>query len=638
MITSLLRALRPRRRFGWLWVVLTVGTVLNGLRLRSRIHALPSIPPTPASELDPSTDGVDPDHVFLTAPGVVLDAETRRAASIYADAHGLDVVDLVPGDLDVERTYDVVRLVDPATFRANPLTIGRGPQQATLVHRDVLARAGIDELLALDPVAYLHVTAELKRFAARTTDLAVAPSLHAAPEKLSRRRAHLSALYSKAMPVFVGTPVAQYAALGAGVAVAPVWGTAALAAYLTQPYLAYAGAPVRPSDLTPAGVAGRPLRGLVRALRTARGSWRPPATSTAIGAGSGVPDAAESDEQRAQVYEDLLAGGIDRFFEPRRSTCPLCGSADLDERVAVPDLLQFKPGEFHLDGCGSCGHVFQNPQLSLEGLDFYYRDFYDGMGGEQLEFVFSSDDASYRGRAELVARHVADPPKRWLDVGGGHGHFCLVAAGILPDTTFDGLDLGDGIVDAERRGWIDRSFVGLFPELAPDLRGAYDVVSMHHYLEHTREPAAELDAAATALGSGGHLLIEVPDPECRYGRTLGWMWGPWFQPQHQHFVSVANLSALLAERGFTVVEVERGPAHQPVDLAFALMLLTNRIAGPPAKPWTGPIGPLARLRRGICFTAMVPVMVGALAIDRLIAPVTRRRGFSNTYRLLARRD
>ena len=116
------------------------------------------------------------------------------------------------------------------------------------------------------------------------------------------------------------------------------------------------------------------------------------------------------------------------------------------------------------------------------------------------------------------------------------------------------------------------------------------------------------------------------------------MWGPWFQPQHQHFVSVANLSELLAERGFTVVEVERGPAHQPVDLAFALMLLTNRVAGPPAKPWTGPIGPLARLRRGVCFTAMVPVMVGALAIDRLIAPVTRRRGFSNTYRLLARRD
>jgi SAM-dependent methyltransferase len=642
MITSLLRSARPRRRIGWLWVVLTIGTVLNGLRLRARLQSLATVPPAPWRGLEPIVDdvdlGVDPDHVFLTAPGVVLDDETRRAASAYANANDLDVVDLVPGDLDIERAYEVVRLIDPATYRTNPLTIGRGPQQATLVHREVLARAGISAEAALDPVAYLHVTAELKRFAARTTDLAVAPSLHAAPEKLSRRRAHLSALYSKAMPAFVATPAVQYATLVAGVVVAPVWGTAALAAFVAQPYFAFAGTPVHPNDLTPVGAVDRPVRGLVRALRSARGTWQPPSSSTTVGASTAIGETTETDEQKALVYDDLLADGIERFFEPRRATCPLCESTELSERIAVGDLLQFKPGEFHLDECGGCGHVFQNPRLSIEGLDFYYRDFYDGMGGEQLEFVFSSDDTSYRGRADLVARHAPTTPKRWLDVGGGHGHFCLVAAGVLPDTTFDGLDLGGGIVDAERRRWIDRSFVGMFPDLAPDLQGAYDVVSMHHYLEHTREPAAELDAADTVLESGGHLLIEVPDPECRYGRTLGWMWGPWFQPQHQHFVSVANLTSLLAERGFSVVEVERGPAHQPVDLAFALMLFTNRIAGPPSKPWTGPASPLARLRRALCFTALAPVMVGALFLDRAIAPIVRRRGYANTYRLLARKD
>src|SRR5690349_18730576 len=147
MITSLLRSVRPRRRIGWLWVLLTVGTVLNGLRLRARLQSLPTVPPAPWRGLDPVVDdidtGIDPDHVFLAAPGVVLDDETKRSASAYANAHDLDVVDLVPGDLDIERTYEVVRLIDPATYRTNPLTIGRGPQQATLVHREVLARAGI---------------------------------------------------------------------------------------------------------------------------------------------------------------------------------------------------------------------------------------------------------------------------------------------------------------------------------------------------------------------------------------------------------------------------------------------------------------------------------------------------------------
>ena len=361
-------------------------------------------------------------------------------------------------------------------------------------------------------------------------------------------------------------------------------------------------------------------------MRTARGSWQPPAEAAT----------GETEAEQAAAYRELLADGTDRFFEPRRDTCPLCDGTDLSVRIQVGDLLQFKPGEFELDECAGCGHVFQNPRLSFEGLDFYYRDFYDGMGGEQLEFVFSSDDTSYRGRVDMVAAQTT--PKRWLDVGGGHGHFCLVAAGVLPDTSFDGLDLSDGIVEAEKRRWIDRSYVGLFPDLATDLQGAYDVVTMHHYLEHTRDPVAELDAAATVLEAGGHLLIEVPDPDCRYGRALGWMWGPWFQPQHQHFVSVANLSRLLGERGFTVVGTERGPAHQPVDLAFALMLFTNRIAGAPAKPWTGPASPAARLRRALAFTALAPVMVAALFLDRAIAPLVSRRGFANTYRLLARKD
>jgi hypothetical protein len=139
------------------------------------------------------------------------------------------------------------------------------------------------------------------------------------------------------------------------------------------------------------------------------------------------------------------------------------------------------------------------------------------------------------------------------------------------------------------------------------------------------------------LEEGGHLLIEVPDPECRWARLLGPLWGPWFQPQHQHFVSVANLTSMLEARGFSVVAVERAESHQPVDLAFALLLLTNRIAGPPAKPWTGPVSNAARLRRAACFTVLSPLMVAALLLDRAMGPVISRRGFSNTYRLLARR-
>jgi hypothetical protein len=104
------------------------------------------------------------------------------------------------------------------------------------------------------------------------------------------------------------------------------------------------------------------------------------------------------------------------------------------------------------------------------------------------------------------------------------------------------------------------------------------------------------------------------------------------------YLSVRNLEALLGERGFTVVAVERGPAHQPVDLALALMLAANRMAGPPQKPWLEPRRWHQRIRWGVLFSLLAPWMVLTLVLDRAIAPLRRRRpGGSNTYRVLARR-
>jgi SAM-dependent methyltransferase len=611
--------LRPRGR-QWLAAIAAVGIVANGIRLRERLVALPTLPPEPNGP-------PDPDHAFLVADGVKLDAATRQAVSAYARANNLDVLDLVPGDLPTERLLELARAVDPGTYRTEPLAPGRGAYQATLVHAAVLERAGIEASETLDPVAYVRAMTTLKQHAPRTSDLVVVPRLRAGAEDVERRRAMLEALAGDAAPLLVGAPFVQHAVLAAGPVLSPFWGAVALAAHAAQPALVCAGTPVRPRDAAPAIAARRWPRGLRRHVRTARGRWTPPAE---------VRGPSVDDPELRATYDVLLAGGTDRFFEPRRADCPMCGSGDLAVRVVVPDLLQFKPGEFTLEECTACAHVFQNPRLTIDGLDFYYRDFYDGLGAQQTDALFALGQQSYQGRIEMVDR--ATTPKRWLDVGGGHGHFCLLAAEAFPQTRFDALDLSDSIDEAARRGWIEQAHRGLFPELAPDLVGSYDVVSMHHYLEHTREPVEELVAAHAVLEPGGHLLIEVPDPESRMARRLGPFWGPWFQPQHQHFLSVTNLSAALVANGFTVVDVERGPAHQPVDLSFALWILCNRIAPPPPAPWLPPPTFVQRAARMAVFVGAGPFLAATLLIDHLLAPLTRRaRRGSNTYRLLARR-
>jgi SAM-dependent methyltransferase len=343
-------------------------------------------------------------------------------------------------------------------------------------------------------------------------------------------------------------------------------------------------------------------------------------------------------EAARPYYQAELAAGVERFFEPRRDNCAWCGSTKLSIRLQTPDLLQCKPGQFILEQCGTCRHIFQNPRLSPAGLNFYYRDFYDGLGEQLMERLFKAQAAFYRARTEMLRPFTT--PTAWLDVGAGHGHLCQAAQEVWPETVFHGLDQSASIEEAQRRGWVHHGYRGEFIKLADQLTGRYDVVSMHHYLEHTPEPFDELDTATKVVLSGGYLLIEVPDPEFWLGRVLGRFWMPWFQPQHLHMMPLDNLVAALADRGFTTVAIHREQAHQiGSDLTFSLVLALNALTPDPRLPWLNP-GPSnwRRFQHRAAQAMSAPLLAGAYLLDKLLYQVVRRVHRGNVYRVLARKD
>jgi SAM-dependent methyltransferase len=334
-------------------------------------------------------------------------------------------------------------------------------------------------------------------------------------------------------------------------------------------------------------------------------------------------------------YTEEIAAGVERFLEPEATACPWCGSARLATRTRLPDLVQAKPGRFRFDVCRTCGHVFQNPRLSPEGLAFYYRDFYDGLGASTTQQMFAYQTDIYHSRARMVAPHLT--PRQWLDVGCGHGHFCHDAKTIWPETAFDGLDFGDGVLAGARRGWLRTGRQGEFAAVAEELTGRYDVISMFHYLEHLPDPRAELDVVARVLAPGGHLFIEVPDPTFVLGRALGPLWTPCHTLQHLHLMPLRNLLAALTSRGLIPVHVQRGEAHLPIDLTAATVALARWLGPDPRLPWR-PVSTKisARRYRAVCRT-FPPVIKAAYATDRKLAPLFAAAGVGNVYRVLARR-
>ncbi|MEV8531489.1 methyltransferase domain-containing protein [Streptomyces sp. NPDC051211] len=665
------------------------------LRARRRLRTVPVLPSAP-----PATGVLRPaGWRLITADGVEADAATFLAACGHADRHGLQVLDLLPADLGAEEALGLLRLVDPAAYPLDRLAEGRGAGYAVLVSEEVLRRSGSGPANgptadpanspatspanghvnnpansptkapasgpaigratgspasgpaigrptgspAGDPANgrptgptagagrptradLLALVRRLKEFAPAATGLAIAPGLRCGPPGRPADRA--AELRAQGLPpgLLAGAQLAGLGLLATACVRHRRWGAAAAALYWLQPYAVLGGrsGPLRPAGLGRA-TAGRPWHSLRAALRTA--------ADTAAAAEPGP------DQGAAAAYRAELAAGTDRFLESRRCDCPWCGSGRLDVLVRVPDLLQGKPGRFVLDRCADCGHVFQNPRLTPEGLDFYYRDFYDGRGGEGAGTVFGRLGESYRRRAELV-RPYAPPagPASWLDVGTGHGHFCNAARAVWPDTRFDGLDMGDGVREAELRGWAGTGYQGQFPEFAVKLAGQYEVVSMYHYLEHTRDPLTELDTAAAVLAPGGHLMIELPDPESRMARLLGPAWLPWFQPQHQHLIPAANLREALADRGFTVLAEEHGQAHQGNDFFGAVALTVTRLAPDPDSPWAAPTTRRRRALRHGVRAAALPAFAVAAVLDGLRSAAARRTDGGNAYRMLARKD
>lgn len=338
---------------------------------------------------------------------------------------------------------------------------------------------------------------------------------------------------------------------------------------------------------------------------------------------------------QVDYYRQVIEAGLHELFEHRTTVCPMCDGNDLVREQTLRDLIQLKPGYFHLSRCRSCGHIFQNPRLNSRGLEFYYRDFYTGAGEGTVKRHLASMTGSYRARARMVKGHIE--PCRWLDVGAGYGHFAQTARELWTKTTFHVLDISPSIKQAEDHGWAERSYVGRLLDLAPHLEKTYDVVSMFHYLEHTSDPLAELRAVASLIETQGLLMIEVPDPDSIGRRLLGRYWPSWLAPQHLHFFRARNMETYLRDTGFEPILWHHAKAHQATDAAFAMENYLQQWSRVDGLPWNVYGSRSSKKGQLLMSVLQSPIRFTMKILDKLISPLRYMPRWPNTYRVLARK-
>ena len=307
--------------------------------------------------------------------------------------------------------------------------------------------------------------------------------------------------------------------------------------------------------------------------------------------------------------------------ETEPASCPLCGDAARSTILfSSPDrIFGISARDFRYVSCNDCGLVRLDPRpvpgfmgLYYEGTDRLIRE----GGGKRARKrpLLNLVERFFRGaRARDIAGRVAlRDGDRVLDIGSGPGSFLRYFDHTAGGAFLLGLD---NSLDACRwafRVHGQRSVCG--DAASPPFRtGAFRLVTLWHFLEHSYDPAGTLKECARLIGEGGLLAVEVPNYDGPAVRRERKNWFGLMTPLHLYQFTPVTLSRLLEDAGFEIA----GLKHR----IFIPNLLTGFLLRRPSKP---------RGSRGLLFLAPVFLVSMMLEWPAAVLAALLRRGYVTT--------
>lgn len=237
-----------------------------------------------------------------------------------------------------------------------------------------------------------------------------------------------------------------------------------------------------------------------------------------------------------------------------RSLCRVCGEhLSQAEVTGIRDWEYGFPGEFAYRLCPSCGvrQIFPFPDLD-DLREAYRMDYHGhaepGQKGLLYSLLFRALERKEQARLSLLVTGGASV----LDVGCGIGLF-LEKLRSLGATNLTGIDFSERAVGAVRARGIT-CHQGTFLDF-PAEAGSFDVVVMNNYLEHTMNPAQELEQARRVLRPGGVLVGELPNFNSLDRALFGRFWGGNHVPRHTFQLDPKVLRTFLNQAGFSQVRL-----------------------------------------------------------------------------------
>ena len=239
------------------------------------------------------------------------------------------------------------------------------------------------------------------------------------------------------------------------------------------------------------------------------------------------------------------------------SACPLCERSALEVLEPAHDFDSFttKGDEFtfHIGATSwaVCGFIFLNPRASQARMYAYYER--QSRIPRSLASLGTPFSTLLNLQASFIRTHWQPPAgARLLDVGGAEGFFLERLAREVPGGAMCELvEPSTKYAEATRAVLPGAGIPECMLEEAPLDRGAFDLVTLRHVMEHVQSPREALRIIRRVLKPTGVLHLELPN-------VANWTpsVSPMLHHEHLNYFTRDTMAYALALEGFRPLSLE----------------------------------------------------------------------------------
>jgi len=204
--------------------------------------------------------------------------------------------------------------------------------------------------------------------------------------------------------------------------------------------------------------------------------------------------------------------------------------------------------------CEKCGMMYVSPILAEQELEAFYHNskVYDDLIKVMLKKSQRNfDRAKFENGIRLLSKKLGRKG-RLLDIGCLAGHFIEIAQKEGWDCA--GIELNKKALKICRKNGLKVIDKKLDKSIFP--KSSFEAVTLWDVLEHITRPKELLQIINYILGSGGLLLILVPNSNSLAARILQKECNMFNGCQHINLFSEKPLKILLKDCGFEIIDVK----------------------------------------------------------------------------------